>query len=59
MKQFKIRHQFFDTVDHFDESNPPSWLVSKAFNWWYTDYVLKLEVGKSIKSDFQEIIRLT
>jgi hypothetical protein len=33
-------------------------MQSKEFDWWYKDYVLKLDVGERIKSDFQEIERI-
>jgi hypothetical protein len=42
----------------FDENNPPKWLLSKEFKWWYDDYVLKLEIGESIDSDFQNFERI-
>ena len=58
--KFKITHLIFD--DHpakeFTEKNPPSWLLSNEFKWWWEDYVLKLKIGKFIKSDFSKIERV-
>ena len=58
MKKFKITHNFFDNdIEHFDESNPPSW-VAMDDSWWYTGYVLKIKVGESVKTDFRTIERV-
>ncbi len=57
--KFEMTHNFFpDLMERFDETNPPSWLVSREFDWWYKDYVLVLKVGESIKSDFRKITRI-
>ena len=58
-KRFKMEHLVFNEVDRdFPESNPPWWLVSNAFKWWWDGFVLKLDVGESIESDFQKITRI-
>lgn len=59
MKKFKMTHRFLIEAPptEFDASSPPTWLVSKTYNWWYEGYVLKLDVGESIDSDFQTIKR--
>lgn len=61
MKKFKMTHLFLKGKEptEFSEDNPPEWLTSKTFRWWWEEYVLKLEVGKSIKTDFQKIERLS
>jgi len=33
-------------------------VVSQTFNWWWKDYVLKLEMDESIKTDFVTIQRV-
>jgi len=59
MKKFKMQHRVMKkTVKEFYEDNPPKWMLSDEFKWWYDDYVLKLEVGKSIRTDFQNITRI-
>ena len=58
MKKFKMTHLVFKTESTFDEKTPPSWMISKSFNWWWEGYVLKLAVGKHIDSDFQRIKRI-
>lgn len=57
--EFEMRHLFFkeSSVTVFDETNPPAWLTHRENLWWFNDHVLKLEVGQSIDSDFQQITR--
>ena len=56
MKKFRMSHLFFDNVSStFTESDPPGWLASKVYKWWWEKYILKLNNGESIKSDFQKI----
>ena len=58
MKEFIAYYLFFsDCIKEFDESNPPSWLLADN-GWYWRDHILKLEVGQSLKSDFQEILRV-
>jgi hypothetical protein len=58
MKKFKMRHLYFRVDRTFTEDDPPWWLTSDEFNWWWKDYVLTLEVGESIDSDFHRIERI-
>lgn len=58
-KEFKLEHLFFKgDVQYFTELNPPVWLVSLEYKWWYKSHVLKLELGESIDSDFRRITRV-
>lgn len=36
----------------------PSWLRSKEYEWFLNDYVLTLEIGKSVETDFHTIKRI-
>lgn len=57
--KFHMTHIFFDSETvTFTKEDPPSWLLDNAYNWWYEGFVLKLDVGKSIESDFQKITRV-
>lgn len=47
-----------DPPVQFTENDPPSWLLTKDYSWWWTNHVLPLDVGKSIKSDFRKIKRI-
>lgn len=59
MKKFEISHLFMKTqAVEFTEDNPPDWLLSKEYKWWWDEHVLTLEVGKHINSDFQKIKRI-
>ena len=50
----------------FTEETAPDWLTSKNTvkgstmddRWFWTDHVLKLEVGQSIDTDFSRITRI-
>ena len=52
-----------DYVISFNENNAPDWLTScntvkgstMDMRWFWTGYVLTLEVGESIDTDFQKI----
>lgn len=58
-KEFKMTHRFFENhVEFFTEENPPWWLVSKDYKWWYDDYILELEVGEAKEGDFRKIERI-
>jgi hypothetical protein len=64
---FEITHLVFDNKpERFTEKTAPNWLTScntrkgssidgRAF--WY-DYVLKLDIGKSIETDYRKITRV-
>lgn len=66
IKSFRMHHRFFRSapVQEFTEETAPSWLKFGGFpgstmdnRWFWNDHVMKLEVGQSIKTDFQEITR--
>lgn len=65
--KFTMKHKFFSkNIENFSESDAPDWLTGvKTFpgstmdcRWFWKDYVLTLEVGKSIDTDFQVITRI-
>ena len=58
MKVFETEHLFFGNKDQFTEEAPPDYLLSKTFKWWYEGYILKLQVGQSIESDFHKFTRI-
>ena len=64
---FKLAHRYFKgAIEHFTEDDAPDWLTSKNtikgstmdHRWFWNDYVLTLEVGSSIETDFRKITRL-
>lgn len=58
-----MEHIYFGTKQVFDENTAPDWLTSKNTipgstmdaRWFWVGYVLTLEVGKMVKTDFQRI----
>jgi hypothetical protein len=60
MKQFELQHLFFDDKgpESFSTDTPPKWLVSREYKWFWEKHVLTLEVGGSIKTDFNKITRV-
>ena len=53
-----MTHRFMNTPrEEFTEDKPPTWLLHSNYKWWYEGYVLVLDVGESIKSDFRKITR--
>ena len=59
MKKFELTHRFFKSEPEiFTDESPPRWFLNTAYKWWYTDHILKLKVGESIKSDFRKITRI-
>ena len=70
MKKFSMTHMLDDTTGNppteFTETNAPDWLTSETtvpgstmdMRWFWKDYVLTLEVGKSIDTDFRTITRI-
>lgn len=63
MKMFKMTSRFFSHLPGaepkvFDETDPPWWLVSKEFKWWWDKHALALDVGETIETDFQCIERI-
>lgn len=67
MKHFKITHKVFDTdPEYFTELNGPKWLSEGGIKgstmdgrWFWNDYIMKLEIGSSIETDFRRITRLS
>jgi len=65
--KFRMQHLFFPSdVKEFDETNAPKWLSKGGpagstmdNRWFWEGFALKLEVGKSIKTDFHEITRIS
>lgn len=58
MKKFKMVHLDFGTESLFNEDTVPKWLLSDEYNWFYKEYILTLDVGGNIETDFQRIIRV-
>jgi hypothetical protein len=58
MKKFKQSHLIFSNEFIFFENKVPLWLTSKTYKWWWKDFVLELEIGKYIDSDFNRITRI-
>lgn len=63
IKQFKMTSLFFQVIPgvkskFFDEHTPPWWLDHKEYRWWFDKYVLTLDVGESVDTDFQHIERI-
>jgi hypothetical protein len=67
MKRFSMQHKFFKTKPEiFSEYNAPHWLTSEYTKkgstmdsrWFWEDYVLALDVGQSVDTDFNIITRI-
>lgn len=58
--KFSIKSISNNNVDaiEFTETNPPEWLVSYEYHWFWVKYILTLDVGKSINTDFHKITRV-
>ena len=64
--RFKMTHQVFNDSTYFSEETAPTWLTSENTvkgstmddRWFWNDHVMTLEVGESIKTDFQDIKRV-
>lgn len=67
MKHFKVTHKIFGTVREFSEDDAPDWITSKNTvrgstmdgRWFWEGYVLKMEVGGTLETDFQAIERIS
>lgn len=51
-------HIFGKSIEHFTEDSPPEWLISREYKWFYDLHVMKLEIGKSVDTDFRKIERV-
>lgn len=68
MKKFRMEHSCFPDAEpeFFTEDTAPDWLTSvntvkgstMDHRIFWTDYVLKLEVGGVFETDFRTIIRI-
>jgi len=59
MKKFKMIHHIFEnSLEYFTDESPPKWLIDREFKWFYDGYVMKLEVGNSVDTDFRKIERI-
>ena len=58
MKRFRFVHDIFGTDVEHDETNLPPWLTHKANKWFLDGYVMKLEVGGVVQTDFHTITRI-
>jgi hypothetical protein len=64
--RFKMTHLSLAKDEEFTEANAPDWLTSKNTvpgstmdqRWFWTDHVLTLAVGASVKTDFNTITRM-
>jgi len=55
---FSMQHRFSHSIEKFTDNDPPKWLISKCYNWWYTEHVLVLKIGNTISTDFRTITRI-
>lgn len=63
MKKFKMTSRFFSHLpgakpELFTDDDPPWWLVSKEFKWWFDNHLMKIEVGQHLETGFQRIERV-
>lgn len=66
MKRFKIKHKMWNTECFHFENDLPTWLKCDGAvkgstmdsSWFLEEYVLKLELGASIDTDFRVITRI-
>jgi len=66
VKCFSMLGSLSRELTTFTEHTAPDWLTSKNTlkgstmdgRWFWTDHVLTLEIGKSIKTDFSKITRI-
>ncbi len=58
--RFLEEHLIFNTKSkEFSDDDPPKYLLSYEFRWWYEEYVLKLNIGEAIESDFNRYTRIS
>ena len=63
---FEMVHLTYGHVSRFTESTAPSWLTSDNsvpgstmdYRWLWTEHVLRLVVGQSIRTDYTRITRI-
>jgi len=63
--RFRLTHETTGYVREFSEDDAPRWLKyggregsTMCNRWFWNDYIMKLEVGQKIPTDFQEIERI-
>ena len=57
-KVFKFTHLCFSNETEYKETELPTWLRDKERLWFLNKYVLALEVGESVDTDFNRITRV-
>jgi hypothetical protein len=64
-REFEMTHLFSGTTKTFTETKAPEWLrfggtkeSTMDNRWFWNDYVMTLDVGQSIETDFQRIKRI-
>jgi len=63
-KRFKMIHEIHGSVTLFDETDPPGWLLggrpgsTMDLRWFWTGHVLTLDVGQSVQTECNTIIRV-
>ena len=56
---FNMQHKYLSHVSlQFTEVDAPDWLTGPCHCWFWKGYVLPLEVGKSVETDFNTITRI-
>lgn len=59
MKKFRMTHDAFeDNVIVFQEDNPPWWLLADNFKWFWDKYVMTMDVGATVQTDYRTIERI-
>ncbi len=65
MKRFLLQSRFGGKQTEFDELTAPPWLKEGGVEgstmcnrWFWEDYVLTLDIGKSVETDFTRITRV-
>jgi hypothetical protein len=67
MKKFRLTHRFLSGISkEYTEDTCPDWLTSKNsrkgstmdMRWFWERHVLTLEIGQTVETDFQTILRI-
>ena len=64
--EFEMTHRYGPAdVEKFNVDNAPDWLKfggvegsTMCNRWFWNDHIMKLEIGKSIETDFRKITRV-
>lgn len=57
-KKFKFVHLFFETTKEYSSRSLPNWIMHPSNKWFVDRYVMKLEIGQHIDTDFHRITRI-